>query len=396
MSLQVGVGFSEDLDEPMAAVQEALVMAREAYGPGQPKAALVFASVDFDQPALMVALHKALGNLPMIGCTTDGEITMEGLHTDALSVMLVGGEGVYARTGIVTEVNQPDVEQRTHALAASLQQALGSAGKLAFTFPDCSGTGSFHPFLTGLKQAFGQSFPLFGGGPADRGRIKGRTWQYCNHQLYTQAAPLLLLDGEVTLSHGLRSGVQPFGQTARCTKARGNLLLEIENRPAIEHHKAWLGEDFVNAATIAQFPYITQNREVDGHEYFVTQPIFTWIPENGAIYSIFPIDEGAMLRLGRCTREHILSGATEAAQQVKRQLNGRAPRALFVFSCSGRKQILGMDTPRELACIKAELGTQVPTIGFYCYGELGPLGAQDEALKECQVHGYTLSMMALS
>lgn len=396
MGLQVGVGYSEELDETADAVEEAFSKAVAAFGAEKPKAALVFASVDYDQVALIEALREKLGALPMIGCTTDGEITVEGLHIDSLSIMLLGGQNINFRAAVVTEVNHPEVEARTQAVAEGLQQAMGSHGKLALTFPDCSGTGSFQPFLRGLKQAFGRSFPMFGGAPADRARLKGQTWQYCNGELYSQSAPILLVDGEIDLVHGLSSGVKPFGQPARCTRAQGNLLLEIEHKPAIEHHRAWLGSDHVNAATIAQFPYITHDREVEGREYFVTQPIFTWVPENGAIFSIFPIDEGAQVRLGRCTRENILAGATQAAHQVKEQLGSRSPKALFVFSCSGRKQILGVDTPMELAQIREELGTTIPTIGFYCYGELGPLGHKDDDLKECQVHGYTVSMMALT
>lgn len=63
--MQIGVGSSEEIDEPEEAVAEALMLARRQYGAGQPQVVIVFASFHFDQQALLQALHAALGDIPM-------------------------------------------------------------------------------------------------------------------------------------------------------------------------------------------------------------------------------------------------------------------------------------------------------------------------------------------
>lgn len=395
MSLQVGVGVSEELDEPVEAVAEALEQAYQGLNGQPPKAAVVFASFDFDQEALVSALQAALGDLPLVGCTTDGEISSSGLHLDSLSIMLISGDDITVSTTLIEALSDGDPREKAHQAMQRLVEQSKEPGKCLLAFPDCSFTGFFDEILDGLKSVVGSTFPIFGGAPADRARLKGRTWQYFQGRLTHDSAPLLLLGGALEVLSGLRSGVQPFGRIAVCTKAQGNLIQEIDHKPALEHHKAYLGEDFATSATIAQFPYVRPSNELDGQEYYVTQPIFTWIPETGALISTFPLPTGSSVKLGLCTRENILRGSHDAAEDIREQLDGRTIKALFCFSCSGRKQILGMDTPKELSQIQAVLGKDVPTLGFYCYGELGPLSNKRADLQECRVHGYSISMLAL-
>lgn len=394
--MQIGVGSSEEIDEPEEAVTEALALARHQYGAGQPQVVIVFASFHFDQQALLRALHAALGDIPMLGCTTDGEITTQSAHPDSLSLMLLGGTDVEAVATLVPHVSQDDVTIRTAEASYTMLKRLEQPPRLMLTFPDCSGSGRFEDHLSGIKQSLGKDFPIFGGAPADRAMLKGVTWQYFNHTLHRDSAPMLLIGGNFHIASGLRSGVLPFGRPATCTRARGNQVYEIDNRPAIEHHRAYLGDEFTEVSTIAQFPYLLHNQIIEGHEHFVTLPIFTWDRSSGTIISVLPIDEGATLRLGRCTREHILEGASSAAREIKEQLGGRTPQVLFFFGCSGRKILLGLDNDREIERVKAVLGQNVPTLGFYCYGEVGPLSSRLPELRESIAHGYTLSLVALA
>ncbi|MGI9524265.1 MAG: FIST C-terminal domain-containing protein, partial [Hyphomicrobiaceae bacterium] len=56
------------------------------------------------------------------------------------------------------------------------------------------------------------------------------------------------------------------------------------------------------------------------------------------------------------------------------------------FSCSGRKLLLGTQTGEEYKILRSELGLDIPVVGFYGYGEIGP-GFEDAA--KCQFHNET-------
>jgi hypothetical protein len=105
MDLHVGIGVSDDLDEPGEAVAAAVEVATRGLDGAPAVAAIVFASIDFDQETLMGELRARLGEIPMVGCTTDGEINSFGTYQDSISIMLLGGEGLSACTAVAEQVS---------------------------------------------------------------------------------------------------------------------------------------------------------------------------------------------------------------------------------------------------------------------------------------------------
>jgi small ligand-binding sensory domain FIST len=63
---------------------------------------------------------------------------------------------------------------------------------------------------------------------------------------------------------------------------------------------------------------------------------------------------------------------------------GSKPFASLVFSCGGRGRHL-FGTPNHDASVMAEVFGPHPSAGFFCNGEIGPVGGRNF------VHGYTAS-----
>src|SRR5690349_11654936 len=66
----MGVGRSADADSPAAAAQAA----RTALTGELPKLLMVFAGIDHDGTALLEGLREVAPGVPIIGCSTHGEI----------------------------------------------------------------------------------------------------------------------------------------------------------------------------------------------------------------------------------------------------------------------------------------------------------------------------------
>jgi hypothetical protein len=64
---------------------------------------------------------------------------------------------------------------------------------------------------------------------------------------------------------------------------------------------------------------------------------------------------------------------TSIESAFKQKIQTWQPSAALVFSCATRKGILGSRTPEELLILKKHLPVHVPIMGFYCFGEFGPL-----------------------
>lgn len=66
-----------------------------------------------------------------------------------------------------------------------------------------------------------------------------------------------------------------------------------------------------------------------------------------------------------------------------------------MFSCVGRKLVLGRRTEEEVAAVQDVLGKHVPLIGFYTYGEIGPIDKTQKHLAVTRFHNETVVIWVL-
>jgi hypothetical protein len=66
-----------------------------------------------------------------------------------------------------------------------------------------------------------------------------------------------------------------------------------------------------------------------------------------------------------------------------------------MFSCVGRKLVLGRRTQEEVDAVRNILGEDVPIIGFYTYGEIGPIDKWKEELAAAKFHNETVVLWVL-
>ncbi|MBM3436274.1 MAG: hypothetical protein FJY07_08690, partial [Bacteroidetes bacterium] len=76
-------------------------------------------------------------------------------------------------------------------------------------------------------------------------------------------------------------------------------------------------------------------------------------------------------------------------------LEGGKPKAIMMFSCVGRKLILGRRTQEEVEAVQRILGKDVPLLGFYTYGEIGPIDKLKKNLKVTKFHNETVVLWVL-
>ncbi len=90
----VGAGSSRDPDADAAArsaLQDAL------QGRADPRLLVVFASDAYDLALLLAALRDTAPDVPLIGCSTAGEIARSGAGDSGVVVMALGGQGFQHR-----------------------------------------------------------------------------------------------------------------------------------------------------------------------------------------------------------------------------------------------------------------------------------------------------------
>ncbi|MDX1547571.1 MAG: FIST N-terminal domain-containing protein [Rhodothermales bacterium] len=357
------LGHSEDLDSADA-INEALDACAETLGEKIPQAGLLFAGIDHDHQALLDGVEARYPGLQLIGGTGHGELSSAGFAEDSVVLMLLHAEHVAFSAGVGEGVRATP-EGAARRAAGAAQEGLSQPVRLALTVPDGIGI-DVMAVTDALHDALGPETPVCGGTAGDQLRFE-HARQFCNGQVYSDAVTVLLLAGPLRVSTGVASGWRPMGGEHRITKAGRLTIFEIDGTPVRDVWMQYFGSLDLHGAR-SQFAIYPEG--VEEREFYLCAP--SHFTEDGHMITHNPVIEGARMRFGDAAREQVLDGAGTAAAAARAGYEG-TPDAALVFSCAGRHAWLGTQVGRELGLLQEHVGADVPTAGFYTFGEICPL-----------------------
>ncbi len=384
-------------DDPSAngAVRSALDSCLLQLDGARPVAGLIFWGADYDSAEIAAACAASLGDVPHIGCTTNGEITSQGLGMNSVCLFLFSSDRMSARTSQISL--SVGSEEAGRAVAASLR---ADNAKVLLLLPDglaLNGTA----IIRGAQEILGQGFVIAGGAAGDKERFV-QTYQMCDGQLLSGAMPAMMLytDGVLEIGFGVMSGWKPIGVAKTVTSAEGNVVYRIEDETALDLYSRFLADKASQLPAIGyEFPFglidesgkIEQPGTRSDDSYILLRSPMSVDHEKGSVTFAAEIPEGAKVRITMAKTHDVVEGARIAAEQALDSLSGR-PDAVLFFSCSARKLVLGSRTNREIETAQAVFGADVPMAGFYAYGEIANCGTADP---KCRFHNETATFLAL-
>jgi small ligand-binding sensory domain FIST len=242
--------------------------------------------------------------------------------------------------------------------------------------------------LVGLDYAFPGSSKI--GGLASGGTSPGLNALFLDDELSSDGAVGVALSGNVALDTIVAQGCRPVGDLMQITGCDGNLLYELEGRPALETLQelfAALDERDRYLASTALFVGVLMDefREEPLVGDFLIRNLIGVDPRRGAIAVGEHLQEGMRVRFHLRDAEtsaedlHAMLGAYEKAPQET-----TSPSGALLFSCLGRGEGLYGSPNFDTGVFREHLG-DVPVGGFFCNGEIGPVGGTTF------LHGYTSS-----
>jgi hypothetical protein len=396
--LSVSVGQSANKDSFIAGQQAATETLDKHNGTAQ--ALVVLGSHRFDHAQLLAGITSVAGNVPMVGGSTAGEISTSGFSTESVVIMALSSNVLGFVTGIGLNMRQDEIACAV-ALAHEISNKMPTKGALSLLiFPDGMG-GDGIKVIEGLHSAMGSGFEIVGGYLGD-GEDFDTTYQYYDGKVYTDSIPGLLVCGKESFKTGIgvRSGFESIGNRFWCTESEGNVVKRFDNEAALDLYKEFLGEERFQRlpGVCLEYPFglIDEKVSIGGKEYFQLRCGLAVDHEKKTITLAASIPQGGALTLTAASRGDIINGAEMAADQAKESLQGATPRAIFMFSCVGRKLVLGRRTQEEVAAVKKVLGENVPLIGFYTYGEIGPIDKMEPHLSVTKFHNETVVLWVLA
>jgi small ligand-binding sensory domain FIST len=377
--IRSGAGQSSIASTEQAAEQAAAAAMSQA-GISRADAVVVFFTADHapNSRKLLSTLTRVTGSDRIVGSSGAGVLTsageIEGRH--GLAVLVISSDEIQTHPFLFQPLRERD-EEVGGKIAQTLATAPARASLLAL-FPDTY-NGQPQQLLSSMEHKTG-FVPVVGAGSSEAGMAQA-TYQVCGENCASNSVAGLQLSGSFQALVDITQGCQPITEPMIITKAEKNLILEIDDRPALEVFakllKGPLAEDLRRALMfifvgLAADP---DQRTVGPGEYLVRN-IIGLDPVRGVVGIAAEVKEGQSmiftLRDGQRAREDL----NQMLQRQVRKLDGRRPAFGFYFNCCARGSSLygmpGIDT----AYIGQTLG-DFPLIGMFGGYELAPLGRKN-------------------
>ncbi len=337
------------------------------------------------EPA-MQDLQKVYPDSKTIGCSSAGEIYQQDICDETLSIALVH----FDHTDLDQAIQQ--VEDNADSLQAGkkLAEKLDKPGLRAiFVLSD-----GLHVNGSALVEGLSSSLPedvIITGGLAGDGDRFDHTWVYSGHELLENHVAAVGFYGDAfSISHGSRGGWDVLGPNREVTRARENVLYELDGQPALQLYKQYLGELAEGLpSTGLLFPLAIQNdEEIDGK---TVRTILAVDEDEQSITFAGDIPEGAYVQLMHANFDRLIDGASKAAEQALGDISDDNPHLNIAISCVGRRLVLGQRAEEEIEATDDVFPQNTSQIGFYSYGEISPL-----ASGRCDLHNQTMTLTLIS
>ncbi|UFS71465.1 FIST C-terminal domain-containing protein [Geomonas sp. RF6] len=395
MGTSVGVGYSI-LKNPEAAGKEAARKALEQKGPGKADFVFAFATVGYNQQILVRSIREATSEAPLCGCSGEGVLT-QGMVSEtnfSVCVMAITSDEVkFDRACIEDITSEPDYGGSR--LAAEMKPFLRSDSRAFFLFVD-GVTFDFDPFRAAFEKALSpeQVLPLFGGLAGDNWAVR-KTYQYDDDKVLTQGMCCVVISGDVQVAWGINHGCVPIGSRRTITRSKGNVIYEIDGIPALQALREYVEEDWatqwnkMSLNLCLGFKTPQQLKEEYG-EYIVRYMIGK-NDDDGSVTIQSDVSSGTSLWIVRRDKDLIRNGLKSISRQIREKTGARKPKLVMHFECMGRGKVVFREQEKIelLRSLQEDIGTDIPWIGFYTYGEIGPI-----ATSNC-IHNFTAVVTAV-
>ena len=360
-----GVGSAEGLGEGAGgrAAEDALVG-------DDAKLLVVFCSQSHDLPVLLREIRTRAGDVPLIGCTTAGEIAASGPRDASVVVVALGGEGFAVETAYATEASE-GLREAGASVAHCVPEREDLPYKVLLLLTDGL-AGDQQEIVRGAYGVLGAEVPLVGGCAGDDMKMT-KTFQLHGDEVLTDAVVAAGIASDAPLGIGVRHGWRRVGEPMLVTSSAGNRVYTLDDRPALDVYLEHLGleepadGDGEGLARLALTHPLGVSRP--GGEDKVRLISGGDVAER-SLSCIAEVPQGALVWIMEGDAQSVLDATDAAAGASLAALEGRPPLGMIAFDCIARRGVLGDEGIQAEIDRLAALAAGAPIAGFYTYGEI--------------------------
>jgi small ligand-binding sensory domain FIST len=370
---------------PTAAVQRAVAQVAAALPGARAEVAFLFLAREHAGAAeeALAAVRAGLGSPVVVGCGAGGVLGAgrEYERTPAVSLLVGASPGMEARAFHVTDDGLPDLDGPQDAWhRATGAPPSASPGFVLVADPY---TIRADALVAGLDFAYPGAVTV--GGLASGASRPGEQVLFAGDRVERSGAVGVAVSGGVTLEPAVAQGCRPIGPAMRITRCEGQLLREVDRGTPLQALQSiWDGaaerdRHLIRSALFLGFATDPLSADDDG----------PWLVRNlqGVHGESGGLVVGEPLRVGRRVRFHVrdrVTSAEDVTRTLRRAGGAVPPEGALLFASLGRGTHLYGAPDHDSRAFRARFG-DVPIAGFFCNGEIGPVGG------ETHLFGYTSS-----
>jgi hypothetical protein len=238
--------------------------------------------------------------------------------------------------------------------------------------------------LAGIRAAFGNSIPVYGGSAADN-TLEGNWLVFADGKSTKEGFLLIGLDGGRPPRAGFLGGYLPTEHSGTVTRADGRTILEIDGEPAARVYSRWSGgviaEELERGGSVLSktnlHPLARTVSSAHGMPRRLLAHPHAVDPASGALSFFAQFRQGEQVTLMTSTKDPLVKRVRRTVQRARGA--GPQPRGALLIYCAGCLGML-LDRASEISReFQQELG-DLPFVGLATYGEQGTFFERSDSL----------------
>ncbi|MBM4146998.1 MAG: hypothetical protein FJ240_12145 [Nitrospira sp.] len=331
-------------------------------------------------------IKQAYPNAHFCGCSTAGEIAGTQVTDNAFVMTAISFESTRIQGAEVELSHALDSYRAGQLLAQSLET--NGLRHVIVLSDGIHVNGS--DLVRGLTEVLPSEVSITGGLAGDGERFEETLVCWDSHPQNKTVAAVGLYGDKLRIGYASQGGWDSFGPERLITKAKGNILYELDGKSALDLYKLYLGEQAAGLpATGLLFPLSLRAKD---SQTSLVRTILSVNEEEQSMTFAGDVPEGSYARLMKANFDRLIDGAIGAATKSYDAIGSFSPELAMLISCVGRKMILKQRTEEEIEGVRDILGEKTVMTGFYSYGELSPFNQGGI----CALHNQTMTITVLS
>ena len=318
--------------------------------------------------------------------STSGDITSNAVNDNTITITATEFE---KSSFLIKTSNIKDSNLDSYKTGVNLVNQFPEEG-LKYIFVLSEGSFINGSELTkGMNAATNNNVLVTGGLCGDAARFEKTIAAYNENPKPGEIIAIGFYGETLEVSFSIHGGWTPFGPERIVTKSSFNTLYELDNRPALDLYKKYLGEKSKELPAAALlYPLNVKSKEEN--QSFV-RTILNINEDENAMILAGDIPENSKVQLMMTNVDNIANASERAAKQAL-ELRVNKPQLALLVSCIGRKLVLDQRVEEEIEEVVSVLGNTPTICGFYSYGEIAPFHGENN----CQLHNQTMTITLIS